>query len=203
MSQASSPLSDAAFRLIVESSEDITAVRGADGYIRYASPSVQRVLGYKQQEVVGSTCFDLIHPEDRANVLAALNEFEKTPGARDSIHWRARHADGSWVSLEVVAYNMLDDPAVRGVVINGRDIGARKLAETAQAPPIPELPEAPANTLTLPALLHICASCKKIRDEAGKWKDIEVYVREHVPVEFSHGMCQECVKHWYPDHYGK
>jgi len=203
MSQVSSALSDAAFRLIVENSEDITAVRGADGNIRYASPSVQHVLGYKQQEVVGSTCFDLIHPEDRANVLAALKEFEKTPGARDSIHWRARHADGSWVSLEVFAYNMLDDPAVRGLVINGRDIGDRKQGETAPARPIPVLPEAASNTLILPALLHICASCKKIRDEQGKWRDVEVYVREHAPVEFSHGMCQECAKHWYPDHYNK
>ena len=110
------------FRLMVENSDDILTIRDADGRIRYTSPAMQRVMGYTQEEMVGSTGFDLIHPEDRDNVLRALHEFMRAPGKRDSIQYRARHADGGWVSLEVVAYNLLDDPEVRGLVINGRDI---------------------------------------------------------------------------------
>ena len=76
-------------RLMVEHTEDILTIRDADGRIRYTNPSFQPVMGYKQEEMIGETGFDLIHPEDRANVLQALDEFVKAPGARDSIQYRA------------------------------------------------------------------------------------------------------------------
>lgn len=188
------------FRLMVENSHDILTIRNADGRIRYTSPSFHRILGYKQEEVIGSTAFELIHPEDRETVLTALNEFVKNPGARDSLQYRARHANGSWVSLEVVAYNMLDDPAVRGVVINGRDISERKQAEAGKDQLIEDLQRTLSSAKTLTGVLPICASCKKIKDENGNWQQIEAYIRERSKVEFSHGMCPECARLWFPDH---
>jgi PAS domain S-box-containing protein len=188
------------FRLTVENSHDILTIRNADGRIRYTSPSFHRILGYKQEEVIGSTAFELIHPEDRETVLTALNEFVKNPGARDSLQYRARHANGSWVSLEVVAYNMLDDPAVRGVVINGRDISERKQAEAGKDQLIQDLQRTLSSGKTLTGVLPICASCKKIKDENGNWQQIEAYIRERSKVEFSHGMCPECARLWFPDH---
>jgi len=116
---------DERFRLMVENSQDILTIRDADGRVRYISPSIHRVLGYRQEEIIGSIGFELLHPEDRSTVENALNEFWKNPGARDSIQYRARHANRSWVSLEVVAYNLLDHPDIRGVDINGRDITER------------------------------------------------------------------------------
>jgi PAS domain S-box-containing protein len=101
------------FRQMVENSYDILTIRDAECRIRYTSPSFHRVMRYKQEEMIGSTGFELIHPEDRPSVENALNEFWKNPGARDSIEYRAKHANGTWISLEVVAYNMLDHPAVR------------------------------------------------------------------------------------------
>lgn len=88
------------FRQMVENSHDILAIRDADARVRYISPSIQRIMGYRQEEMIGSTGFELLHPEDRSIVETALNEFWKNPGARDSIQYRARHANGSWVSLE-------------------------------------------------------------------------------------------------------
>ena len=117
------------FRLMVETSDDIFTVRDADARIRYTNPSFLRVMGYTQEQMIGETGFELLHPEDRSKVLTALEVFIKTPGARDSIEYRARHANGSWVTLEVVAYNLLEDPLVRGLVISGRDISQRKRDE--------------------------------------------------------------------------
>ena len=196
-------MSDEQLRLLVENSEDILTIRDADGRIRYTSPSFYRVMGYKEEEVIGSTGFELIHPEDRSNVLAALDEFVKTPGARDSIQYRARHANGSWVSLEVVAYNMLDHPGVRGVVLNGRNISGRKSEEAGKEQLIAELQQTLAGLNTLTGVLLICASCKKIQNEAGKWQQIEVYLRDRAQVEFSHGMCPECSRLWFPDQFEK
>lgn len=188
------------FRLMVENSHDILTIRNADGRIRYMSPSIHRVLGYKHEEMVGSIGFELVHPEDRPAVESAFTEFWKTPGARDSIQYRARHANGTWVSLEVVAYNLLDHPDIRGVVLNGRDISRRKQDEAGKDQLINELQQTLAGMNTLSGVLPICSSCKKIQNETGNWQQIEVYIRDRAPVEFSHGMCPECARLWFPDH---
>ena len=62
-----------------------------------------------------------------------------------------------------------------------------------------KLEEALAKVKKLSGLLPICASCKKIRDDKGYWKQIEAYIRDHSEVEFSHGICPECAKKLYPD----
>ncbi|MBW1741009.1 MAG: GAF domain-containing protein [Deltaproteobacteria bacterium] len=56
-----------------------------------------------------------------------------------------------------------------------------------------------ALTKILSGFLPICAKCKKIRDDASKWVEIETYIRDHTDVEFSHGICPECAKEQYPD----
>ncbi len=56
-----------------------------------------------------------------------------------------------------------------------------------------------ANIKTLQGLLPICSSCKKIRDDQGYWKQIETYIHQHSDVEFSHGLCPECLTQLYPD----
>ncbi len=187
------------FRQMVENSHDILTIRGADCRVRYISPSIHSVMGYKQEEIIGSTGFELLHPEDRSAVESAQSKFWNNPGARGSIQYRAKHANGTWVSLEVVAYNLLDHPAVRGVVINGRDISQRKQEEAGKDQMIAELQQTLANVKTLSGVLPICASCKKIQ-EAGNWQQIEAYVRDRSQVEFSHTMCPECTELWYPEY---
>jgi PAS domain S-box-containing protein len=187
------------FRQMVENSHDILTIRDADGRVRYISPSIHSVMGYKQEEIIGSTGFELLHPEDRPAVESAQSKFWKNPGARGSLQYRAKHANGTWVSLEVVAYNLLDHPAVRGVVINGRDISQRKQEEAGKDQRIAELQQTLANVKTLTGVLPICASCKKIQ-EAGNWQQIEAYVRDRSRVEFSHTMCPECTELWYPEY---
>jgi PAS domain S-box-containing protein len=191
------------FRLMVENSHDVLCIRGADGKVRYASPSIERVMGYKQEEMIGGTGLELVHPEDRATVENAMHEFWKRPGGRGSIQYRARHANGSWVSLEVVAYNLLDDPEVQGVVLNGRDISDRKREEAVMEEAILGLQEAAALGNPLSGMLLVCASCKNIKNEVGIWERIEQFIRSRTQVEFSHGICPECAKYWYGDYLKK
>jgi AmiR/NasT family two-component response regulator len=66
-----------------------------------------------------------------------------------------------------------------------------------------ELQAALAAVKTLSGLLPICASCKKIRDDQGYWQQVEVYIREHADVEFTHGLCPDCLIKLYPDFYEK
>jgi PleD family two-component response regulator len=75
----------------------------------------------------------------------------------------------------------------------------RKRAEEEREKLIVELQEAFSRIKTLSGMLPICASCKKIRDDRGYWTQIELYFREHSEVEFSHGLCPECIKRLYPE----
>ncbi len=51
----------------------------------------------------------------------------------------------------------------------------------------------------LEGILPVCASCKKIRDDKGRWHEIETFIRHRSEVEFSHGICPECAKKLYPE----
>ena len=53
----------------------------------------------------------------------------------------------------------------------------------------------------LKGIIPICASCKMIRDDQGYWHQVEVYIHEHTDADFSHGLCPECAKKLYPDHF--
>ena len=64
-----------------------------------------------------------------------------------------------------------------------------------------ELQDALANIKVLRGLIPICASCKKIRDDKGYWKQIEIYIRDHSEADFTHGICPDCMKKLYPDYY--
>lgn len=61
-----------------------------------------------------------------------------------------------------------------------------------------DLSTAMAEVKTLRGLIPICSSCKKIRDDKGIWNQIELYIRNHADVEFSHGVCPECMQKLYP-----
>src|SRR5664279_2256304 len=60
-----------------------------------------------------------------------------------------------------------------------------------------ELSEALANLRTLRGLVPICAACKKIRDDAGYWHQVEAYIHAHTEAEFSHGLCPECSPQYF------
>ena len=121
------------FRAIIERSFDAVVLVAADGTLLYASPSQYRVLGYAPEEWVGRDTFDLVHPDDRAEVVRLFAALLAAPGGSDGTVHRALHKDGSWRWLETRGTNLLDDPAVRAVVINYRDITLQRLAQEALA----------------------------------------------------------------------
>ena len=75
----------------------------------------------------------------------------------------------------------------------------RHKAAEARSVLIQSLQNALANVKLLSGLLPICANCKKIRDDKGYWSQVESYVQQHSEAKFSHGMCPDCIKKWYPD----
>ncbi|MDP9350652.1 MAG: PAS domain S-box protein, partial [Chloroflexota bacterium] len=122
-------LSEERFHSLVRDTTDIITICGADGVIRYQSPSVERALGYESQELVGTSILSLIHPEDVADAQRLLAHMVHTPDLAPSTELRLRHRDGEWRYFEVIGRNLLDEPSVRGIVVNARDISERKRAQ--------------------------------------------------------------------------
>jgi two-component system cell cycle sensor histidine kinase/response regulator CckA len=117
------------FRSLIENAMDIITVLDTDGTIRYESPSVERVLGHRPEELVGRRAFDFIHPEDVPEVQRLLAATGQTEGASRIAEFRFRHRDGSWRVLESIAKNLLSDPSAAGIVVNTRDVTERKRVE--------------------------------------------------------------------------
>lgn len=122
--------SEAWFRSLIQYAPDLTIVAEADTTIRYISPSAERIWGYKPEEVIGTKATDHIHPEDLEGAVSAfagtVDDSEATAAPGPTI--RCRHKDGTWRYMEGFANNLLDDPHVRGLVFNSRDVTERVLA---------------------------------------------------------------------------
>lgn len=116
--------SDVRFRVLVHNSSDVTAIVDRAGAIRYVTDSVERVLGREPAELLGRPFIELVHPEGRQAVAASLI---CPPGATSPpVIARLLHRDGSWPSCEIVAANLLAEPAVRGTVVTTRDVTERE-----------------------------------------------------------------------------
>ncbi len=122
------------FAAMIASTNDLIAVVGGDGTLLFESPSVERVIGFSPQEIVGRSVFEFLHPEDAPEVRRRLETLAATgETASQPFIIRVRHRDGHYVWLESTTSNSLADPAVRGIVVVSRDITRRRAAEAAVA----------------------------------------------------------------------
>src|SRR5437016_2604653 len=94
---------------IISHASDIITVVEADGTIRYASPSAERILGYPKGVGFGEDFLRFVHPDDAERVLVGFSRSLADPNARTPTEVRVRHQDGSWRILQAVANNLLDD----------------------------------------------------------------------------------------------
>lgn len=123
---------DRGFRSLIENATDIIVVLDENGIFQYSSPSAERVLGYCLIDVVGRLTSELVHPDDIFAVMTVLRSAIQHPGvSQPSIEYRVRHRNGSWRLFEAVATSLLNDPDIRGVVVNCHDITDRKQVEEA------------------------------------------------------------------------
>jgi len=123
--------SEERFRLLTENASDIVFVLDAEGFISYASPSVRQVGGHAPEELIGRRVTELVHPDDLTLVLDSLSDALARPGERISLEVRVRHRSGDWLYLDLACINLLNEPTIRGFVVNARDITERKRAEEA------------------------------------------------------------------------
>jgi diguanylate cyclase (GGDEF)-like protein/PAS domain S-box-containing protein len=123
--------SEERFRSLVQNSADVILLLDAMGKIRYVSPAVERISGFRPDELEGRDGFELLHPSDLASAQERMAEVLNMPGSVTTMEVRGRHKDGSWLWLEASGMNLLDDRNVEAIVVNYRDVTGRKQLEEA------------------------------------------------------------------------
>ncbi|HEX4858195.1 MAG TPA: PAS domain S-box protein, partial [Usitatibacteraceae bacterium] len=118
--------SEVRFKVLTESAMDIVTVLDEGGFIRYQSPSVEHLLGYKPQDMLGKNQFDLVHRDDAPLLRAEFQRLVDTGKMDLHAEFRVRNAAGEWRVLESIGKNCLGIPEVRGIIVNTRDITDRK-----------------------------------------------------------------------------
>ncbi|MCC2669200.1 MAG: hypothetical protein K0Q72_1671, partial [Armatimonadetes bacterium] len=156
----------ARFRTLVEKSHNACVVLDREGTIVYASPACEPMGGRSASEYIGQRMHAWIHPDDLSASAGHWAELIARPGGVSLGLARFRRADGSWRYVESTNTNLLDDPDVRGVVANFRDVTERVEAEEQRRQIADELAHASS-------LLHAVANHTTdaifVKDRAGKY----------------------------------
>ncbi len=117
------------FKAMVEKSAEGILLMLPDKRIIYASPAVERVLGYTSEELTVQSLIEHVHPDYRQHATDSWNRLLQDPDYVAAAESMLQHKDGSWRWIECTARNLLHEPSVEAVVVNFRDITERKRAQ--------------------------------------------------------------------------
>jgi PAS domain S-box-containing protein len=113
------------FRAVVEDSGDGIMIMNEDLDVTYENPASARILGYEPGKMAGRDPLKIVHSDDMEKLGKGFADLLKNPGGAARETARVRHRDGTWRLIEAAAVNLVRDPAVRGIVMNFRDITDR------------------------------------------------------------------------------
>ena len=119
------------FRALVERGSDLALICDPEMVITYAGPSLTRLFGFEPAEVVGRSGLVFVHPDDHDALLDLWHTVLPAAGAHSRVEVRSRRKDGQWRWVDVRVTNLLDDDAVRGMVVNVADVTERREAADA------------------------------------------------------------------------
>ena len=184
------------FHAIFHGSLDaLLIVDGNTGEILETNRTTRSILGYDHGELINEH-FSVLFPADAEESKKAVLENIKVYGTAFVEEFRRRDGSGCIVDLTATMVPWYGESAI---LVTLRDASERVKAETEREQLIRDLQAAMDKIKTLRGLLPICAHCKKVRDDEGYWRQVEVYVSQHSDVQFSHGICPDCIKKYYSD----
>ncbi|MFV8829043.1 EAL domain-containing protein [Alkalihalobacterium sp. APHAB7] len=118
--------SEERFQHLIQYSSDVIGIIDANGVVLYESPACEQMLGYEAKDLVGTCAFTYIHPDDLELAKNTFAQILTKPETASKVEIRIQRADGRWIDTELIASNYLDNPYIKGVVVNYRDITEHK-----------------------------------------------------------------------------
>lgn len=174
---------------VLKHSLDAVFLTRPDGTIIYANPAASALFGYTHDEFLElgrSAVVDLSDPR----IMAAMAQRRETGRFQGIIPMRRK--DGSRFSAAVSSAVYTDSSGEQRTSLFVRDITEQERHEEELRGANAALSRALAEVRQLQEILPICAYCKRIRNDAHYWQQVEVYIGAHLPVQFTHGICPSC-----------
>lgn len=116
-------------QLLLENASEVITIYEEDGSVRYISPSVEKILGFTQEEMIGVKDIKYVHPDGVESVKQMFKDLLSKPDEPVTIQYVSIRKDGEPIWLEATGNNLLSDPAIQGIIVNSRDITERRRAE--------------------------------------------------------------------------
>jgi PAS domain S-box-containing protein len=176
----------------------------------YISPSIYKVSGYSDDELINTSLIDRLTPESLAKakkeLARSLTEYKQGKRTSRMLELEITHKNGSTYWIEIWG-KVFEEPAGQFKLVGiTKEITTRKKAEKKQEDLHIQLVEALAEkekliqeNKILKKLLPICSGCKRIRDDNGRWWPLDAYIREHTGSDFTHTICLDCKDVLYPN----
>ena len=188
--------------LVVKNANELICIAELDGHMVFLNEAGSRMIGISPDSVEAYMIFSVI-----SESYLDLAKNTVVPCILGRGRWEGElqycnHQTGQLVDVYATTF-LIRDPITNlplYMVNVSLDISERKSAEAEREELIRGLQEALAEVKELSGLLPICANCKKIRDDSGYWTQIEQYLHEHSGTRFSHGICPDCLKKFYPEY---
>lgn len=194
--------SEEKYKLLAENSADlIYKISLENEKCTYASPSVEKLLGYTAEESLSLGIQDILTPESYAKQKQRmLNSLESGQAESEMMELEVFHKDGRSLPMEINA-NFIIGEHGNPVEILGvaRDISKQRKMREERENLIHKLKEALKEIKHLRGILPICSICNRIRDDQGDWEQVDVYIQKHSQADISHSICPICSKELYPN----
>lgn len=198
--------SNTLLQALIQAIPDVVYFKDDRNRYMITNKAMEEFTGLSREFMVGRSDEELLPPDLAEECRKSDETVKKTC---EIVRFEERCNKGSLTGyFETIKAPVFDDRGnLSGLVGVSRDITARKQMEEdlrrnsdEKENLIAELQKALDTIKRLHGILPICAWCKKIRDDRGYWTKVESYIREHSEAEFSHGICPECVKKFYPEY---
>jgi len=166
-----------------------------DGAIGQANLAGANLLGVERGALINRRFGVFVSAESRTTFNTFLEKaFRSQQKETCEVALQKDRAAPFWVHIEAITEDGQSETC-RAAVVN---VTERKRLEQERENLVMELQTALANVKTLSGLVPICSNCKKIRDDTGYWSQLEKYLVEHTDATFTHGLCPECAKIYFP-----
>ena len=181
---------------IVESSDDAIYGKTLDSIIVSWNSAAERIYGYSAGEIIGRS-IAMLYPTNRRDELLDIMARIRRGELVGFYETERLRKDGRIVPVAVTVSPIKDGEGKSiGASVIARDISKQKQAEEERQQLIKKLSDSLSHVKLLSGLLPICASCKRIRDDQGYWRQVETYIAAHSEAIFTHGICPECLKRY-------
>lgn len=190
------------YRQLLDDSSDPIFCFYPDGRYKYVNKAFALGTRKDQDFIIGRTIWDVFSKEEADKRFAVVKWVVENAQVKE-IEVRVPTPGHDRFYLTTVKPAFGKNGEVTTVMCISKEITERKRTEEERERMIAELQKALSEIKQLSGLLPICAACKKIRNDAGYWEQVESYFSTHTDVKFTHGICPSCVEELYSEYVPK